>query len=168
LALRHTLEWGLVLAALAADAGPAAADTVRDGERAYVHRHFEEARRIWTPLAEAGDAEAQVSLGLLFDLGQGVPEDPATAYKWYRRAAEAGLAKAQFNVAVMEDSGVVGPRDAVAAARWYAKASSPWASSRSVQPSPTLFLGGWCAARYRRGKSLVPRRGPRRADCCSG
>jgi hypothetical protein len=124
LALRHALECGLVLAALAADAGPAAADTVRDGQRAYVHRHFEEARRIWTPLAEAGDAEAQVSLGLLFDLGQGVPEDPATAYKWYRRAAEAGLAKAQFNVAVMEDSGVVGPRDAVAAARWYAKAAA--------------------------------------------
>ena len=124
MALRHALECALVLAALAADAGPAAADTVRDGERAYVHRHFEEARRIWTPLAEAGDAEAQVSLGLLFDLGQGVPEDPATAYKWYRRAAEAGLAKAQFNVAVMEDSGVVGPRDAVAAARWYAKAAA--------------------------------------------
>ena len=124
MALRHALECALVLAALAADAGPAAADTVRDGERAYVHRHFEEARRIWTPLAEAGDAEAQVSLGLLFDLGQGVPEDPATAYKWYRRAAETGLAKAQFNVAVMEDSGVVGPRDAVAAARWYAKAAA--------------------------------------------
>ena len=124
MALRHALECGLVLAALAADAGPAAADTVRDGQRAYVHRHFEEARRIWTPLAEAGDAEAQVSLGLLFDLGQGVPEDPATAYKWYRRAAETGLAKAQFNVAVMEDSGVVGPRDAVAAARWYAKAAA--------------------------------------------
>jgi TPR repeat protein len=114
LALRHVLECGLVLAALAADAGPAAADTVRDGQRAYVHRHFEEARRIWTPLAEAGDAEAQVSLGLLFDLGQGVPEDPATAYKWYRRAAEA----------VMEGSGVVGPRDAVAAARWYVKAAA--------------------------------------------
>jgi Sel1 repeat len=124
LALRHALECGLVLAALAADAGAAAADTVRDGQRAYVHRHFEEARRIWTPLAEAGDAEAQVSLGLLFDLGQGVPEDPATAYKWYRRAAEAGLAKAQFNVAVMEDSGVVGPRNPVAAARWYAKAAA--------------------------------------------
>jgi hypothetical protein len=113
----------LLLAALAANASPAAADTVGDGQRAYDHGLFEEARRIWAPLAKAGDAEAQVSLGLLFDLGQGVPEDPATAYIWYRRAAEAGLAQAQFNVAVMQDSGVVGPRNAVEAARWYAKAA---------------------------------------------
>jgi hypothetical protein len=124
LALRHAVEWGLLLAALAADASPAAADTVGDGQRAYVHGRFEEAHRIWAPLAEAGDAEAQVSLGLLFDLGQGVREDPATAYMWYRRAAEAGLAQAQFNVAVMQDSGVVGPRNVVEAARWYAKAAA--------------------------------------------
>jgi hypothetical protein len=124
LALRHAVECGLLLTALAADASAAAAGTVGDGQRAYVHRRFEEARRIWAPLAEAGDAQAQVSLGLLFDLGQGVPEDPATAYMWYRRAAEAGLAQAQFNVAVMQDSGVLGPRDAVEAARWYAKAAA--------------------------------------------
>jgi hypothetical protein len=122
--LRHAVECGLLLAALAAHASAAAADTVGDGQRAYVHGRFEEARRIWAPLAEAGDAAAQVSLGLLFDLGQGVPEDPATAYMWYRRAADAGLAQAQFNVAVMQDSGLVGPRDAVEAARWYAKAAA--------------------------------------------
>jgi Calx-beta domain/Sel1 repeat len=124
LALRHAVGCGLLLAALAAHASLSAAATVGDGQRAYVHRRFEEARRIWAPLAEAGDAQAQVSLGLLFDLGQGVPADPATAYMWYRRAAEAGLAQAQFNVAVMQDSGVVGPRDAVEAARWYAKAAA--------------------------------------------
>jgi hypothetical protein len=124
LALRHAVGCGLLLAALAAHASLSAAATVGDGQRAYVHRRFEEARRIWAPLAEAGDAQAQVSLGLLFDLGQGVPADPATAYMWYRRAAGAGLAQAQFNVAVMQDSGVIGPRDAVEAARWYAKAAA--------------------------------------------
>jgi TPR repeat protein len=124
LALRRAVEWGLLLAVLAADPGPAAAATVDDGQRAYDQRRFKDARRIWAPLAEAGDAEAQVSLGLLFDLGQGAPANPAAAYMWYRRAAEAGLAQAQFNVAVMLDSGVIGPRNAVEAAGWYAKAAA--------------------------------------------
>lgn len=123
MALRHVVGWGLLLATLAANPSPSAADTVDNGQRAYDQRRFKEARRIWAPLAEAGDAEAQISLGLLFDLGQGVPQDPATAYTWYRRAAEAGLSPAQFNVAVMLDSGVVGPRNAVEAAAWYAKAA---------------------------------------------
>jgi Calx-beta domain/Sel1 repeat len=124
LALRHALKWGLLLVVLAADSGPSAAATVGDGQRAYDNGRFEEARRIWGPLAEAGDAEAQVRLALLFDLGQGVPEDRAAAYLWYRRAAEAGRAQAQFNVAVMQDSGVVGPRNPAEAAKWYAKAGA--------------------------------------------
>jgi TPR repeat protein len=124
LALRHAVGWGLLLATLAADPSPSAAETVDDGQRAYDQGRFEQARRIWAPLAEAGAAEAQVSLGLLFDLGQGVPQDPATAYMWYQRAAEAGLARAQFNVAVMLDSGVIGPRNAAEAAAWYAKAAA--------------------------------------------
>jgi murein DD-endopeptidase MepM/ murein hydrolase activator NlpD len=123
MALRHAVGWGLLFAALAADASSLATGMTGDAQNAYDNGRFEEARRIWVPLAEAGDAEAQFRLGLLFDLGQGVPRDLATAYVWYRRAAEAGLAQAQFNVAVMQDSGLVGPRNAVEAARWYRKAA---------------------------------------------
>ena len=124
MALSHAVGWGLLFAALAADAGSLAAAMTGDAQSAYDEGQFEEARRIWVPLAEAGDAEAQVRLGLLFDLGQGVPKDLATAFMWYRRAAEAGLAQAQFNVAVMQDSGLVGPRNAVEAARWYTQAAA--------------------------------------------
>jgi murein DD-endopeptidase MepM/ murein hydrolase activator NlpD len=123
MALRRAVGWGLLFAALAADASSLAAAMTGDAQSAYDNRRFAEARRIWVPLAEAGDAEAQFRLGLLFDLGQGVPKDLATAYMWYRRAAGAGLAEAQFNVAVMQDSGLVGPRNAVEAARWYRKAA---------------------------------------------
>jgi murein DD-endopeptidase MepM/ murein hydrolase activator NlpD len=124
MALRHAVGWGLLFAVLAADASSLAAAMTGDAQSAYDSGQFEEARRIWVPLAEAGDAEAQFRLGLLFDLGQGVPKDLATAYMWYRRAAEAGLAQAQFNVAVMQDSGLVGLRNAVEAARWYRKAAA--------------------------------------------
>ena len=67
------------IAALAADASSLAVAMTGDAQSAYDNGQFEEARRIWVPLAEAGDPEAQFRLGLLFDLGQGVPKDLATA-----------------------------------------------------------------------------------------
>lgn len=38
--------------------------------------------------AEQGDARAQFGLGLMYDAGQGVPQDDSEAAKWYRKAAE--------------------------------------------------------------------------------
>ena len=56
-------------------------------------------------LAEQGDAEAQISLGIMYDYGRGVPEDDTEAVKWYRKAAEQGVAKAQYNLGVMYTNG---------------------------------------------------------------
>jgi len=38
--------------------------------------------------AEAGDAEAQYSLGVMYAYGEGVPRDKTEAVKWYRKAAD--------------------------------------------------------------------------------
>jgi TPR repeat protein len=122
--LRRALAAGVLLAGLAAAAGASKAATFEDGQRAYDAGRFEEARSTWAPLAEAGDPEAQAGLGLLYDLGQGVPRDAAKAYSWYKRAADAGLARALFNVAVMHDSGTGVPRDTAQAATWYARAAA--------------------------------------------
>lgn len=46
--------------------------------------------------AEAGDAEAQYQLGVLYDLGLGVTKSYAESGKWYLKAAAAGVAEAQF------------------------------------------------------------------------
>ena len=42
--------------------------------------------------AEQGDAEAQATLGVMYQKGEGVPQDYAEAVKWYRRSAEQGRA----------------------------------------------------------------------------
>ena len=39
---------------------------------------------------------AQAILGLMYDTGQGVPQDYAEAVKWYRLDAERGYASAQY------------------------------------------------------------------------
>jgi hypothetical protein len=63
-------------------------------------------------------------LGLLYDLGEGVGQDAAAAYSWYRRAAEAGYVLAEFNLAVMCDSGAGTARNPTEAALWYARAAA--------------------------------------------
>jgi hypothetical protein len=115
--------------------GPARADPVSPdaneeagssdpGQSAYAAGRFIDALRIWRPRAEQGDARAAFGLGLLYDLGEGVGQDAAAAYGWYRRAAEDGYVPAQFNIAVMYDSGVGIARSSTEAALWYARAAA--------------------------------------------
>jgi Sel1 repeat len=94
------------------------------GQSAYAAGRFIDALRIWRPRAEQGDARAAFGLGLLYDLGEGVGQDAAAAYSWYRRAAEAGNVLAQFNLAVMCDSGTGTSRNPTQAALWYARAAA--------------------------------------------
>jgi TPR repeat protein len=49
---------------------------------------FATALREWKPLAEQGHARAQYNMGVMYENGQGVPQDNKTAVKWYRLAAE--------------------------------------------------------------------------------
>jgi Sel1 repeat len=94
------------------------------GQSAYAAGRFIDALRIWRPRAEQGDARAAFGLGLLYDLGEGVGQDAAAAYTWYRRAAEAGYVLAEFNIAVMFDSGTGTERNPTEAALWYARAAA--------------------------------------------
>ena len=48
--------------------------------------------------AEQGDAEAQYTLGGLYDAGHGVVQDYVEARKWYLKAAEQGVAMAQYGL----------------------------------------------------------------------
>ena len=74
--------------------------------------------------AQRGDAQAQNNLGLMYDEGEGVPQDNGEAVKWYRKAAQQGNAKAQFNLALMYDEGRGVPQDYVAAYKWFNLAAS--------------------------------------------
>src|SRR4030095_6251670 len=58
-----------------------------------------------------GDLEAVVTLGNMYESGTVLPEDPAQAAEWYRRAAKEGHAGAQTNLAMMYFEGHGVPRD---------------------------------------------------------
>ncbi len=76
------------------------------------------------PLAEQGVAEAQFLLGVMYDKGQGVPQDYAKAAGWWRKAAEQGDPIAQYDLGVAYHNGEGVPQDYVQAHRWFNLAAS--------------------------------------------
>jgi uncharacterized protein len=109
----------LLLAATGASAGP-----VEDGQIAYQKGDYETALSLWRPLAEQGDAEAQRSLGQMYDFGRGVPRDGAQAIQWYLKAAEQGNAGAQYRLGMKYIYGRKStPDDIVIGLSWFEKAA---------------------------------------------
>lgn len=74
--------------------------------------------------AEAGDAESQFFLGLVYIDGEIVPQDYAEAAKWHRKAAEQGNVLPQYNLGFMYAIGRGVPKDDVQSYFWFSLAAS--------------------------------------------
>ena len=61
-----------------------------EGIEAYKEGNYARALAILSPLAEDGDAEAQIYLGRMHYKGKGTTEDYALAYMWTNLAAASG------------------------------------------------------------------------------
>jgi localization factor PodJL len=72
-----------------------------------------------TQLANAGNAKAELVVGLKYLDGDGVPVNEADAAKWLERAAEAGQPVAQYRLGTMYERGRGVPADAAKAVHWY-------------------------------------------------
>lgn len=95
------------------------ADVFNDAAAAYQKGDYRTAFNLMEPLAEQGDAKAQVGLGYLYSEGEGVPEDDEEAVKWYRLAAEQGHASAQYNLGFMYANGEGVTEDDKEAVKWF-------------------------------------------------
>ena len=84
---------------------------------------YAEAVRWYQMAAERGNAEAQGSLGWMYERGHGVPKDDAEAVRWYHKAAEQGNAVAQHFLGRMYEEGRGVSKDDSEAVRWYRKAA---------------------------------------------
>lgn len=105
----------------------ARAAPIDDALQAVQRKDYAAAVRLLQPLAEGGDARAQVQLGTLHYHGHGVPENDALALQWYDRAARQGHAQAQYllaNLYAFGHAGVPEGHDAMrVAAQWYFEAA---------------------------------------------
>jgi len=68
----------------------AAEDDFAAGGAAYRSGDKEEAFRIWSALAERGDAAAQFNIGRMYATGDGTARDMVEAYKWLLIASRRG------------------------------------------------------------------------------
>ncbi len=136
----------LVLAVAAGlAAGPAARADFDAGLGAYASGDYATAIKEWRPLAEQGDAEAQFSLGEMYDLGRGVAADAEAAAAWYQRAAEQGSARAQAKLGTMFATGHGVPVDGSTAVLWWTKAAE------QGSPAAQMRLG----EAYRKGEGVA-------------
>lgn len=122
----------LVCVCVFAMAGQALADSFSDAKRAYDAGNYAEAVKLFKPLADKGNALAQINLGLMYGKGQGVTQDFQESMKWYRLAAEQGNAQAQTNIGVMYSNGQGVPQDYKEAAKWYRLAAEQGDASAQV------------------------------------
>jgi uncharacterized protein len=99
--------------------GQAIADSLSDANRAYDAGKYAKAAKLFKPLAENGNAGAQINLGLMYYQGKGVPQDYKEAMKWFRLAAENGYAPAQSRLGDMYLNGRGVHRDYKEAGKWF-------------------------------------------------
>lgn len=78
-----------------------------------------EAARLYRKAAEQGDPRAQVALGLMFEVGQGVDTDYAQALFYYRKAKEQGDVSALHSLGTMYERGLGVEKDLSEAATYY-------------------------------------------------
>ncbi len=95
------------------------ADPFSRGKDAYLLGNYLEAATWFRLAAEQGVADAQFILGVMYENGQGVPQDHAEAVRWYRLAAEQGHANAQYNLGVSYVIGEGVPKNYILGYKWF-------------------------------------------------
>ncbi len=104
-------------------AASALAGPLEDGMVAYQEKDYLKAIQLWRPLAQAGDAEAQYRLGIMYAEGRGVAPNDAEAALWFERAAEQGEPMAQYNLGASYAEGSGVRKDMATAAKWFRRAA---------------------------------------------
>ena len=100
----------------------APASHASDSEQAFLAAEagdYGKATAAWSALADAGNAEAQFNLGLMYHSGVVGDVNESEAVKWYQKSAQSGYSKAQEFLAVAYREGWFGlPRDKQQADFW--------------------------------------------------
>ena len=114
---------------LAASAAHALSDSEKEmlmttAVEAYEQQDYATALEKWQTLAEAGNAEAQNNLGILYNQGQGVAQNYAQARAWFEKAAAQGHANAQNSLGFLYAEGQGIAQDYGQARAWYEKAAA--------------------------------------------
>jgi len=93
----------------------------KDEQRA--KEYFARAHELLLKKAEEGDPNAQCDLAIMYECGDGVPQDYEFAVYWYQRAVEKSLDEALCNLGYMHSSGNGIPKNTLLAVKYYKQAA---------------------------------------------
>lgn len=93
---------------------------IEEARDAMEANQFNEAMQLLRPAANAGNADAEELIGILYAMGLGVERDDRRAFEWYLRSAMKGHAGAQSGIGWYYEVGRGLPEiDLVRAYMWY-------------------------------------------------
>lgn len=81
---------------------------IQQAHQAYNNRDFQTAFRLYTELADGGNADAMASLGYMYQNAQGCQADEAKTLALYEKAAELKQPYALYNLAILYMNGIGG------------------------------------------------------------
>ncbi|KAF9160034.1 hypothetical protein DFQ26_005934 [Actinomortierella ambigua] len=91
--------------------------------------------------ARCGSATAQLTLGEMYEQGQGVEASEMEAVNWYRKAAVHGVVKAQVKMGEMYEEGRGVQQDDAEAFRWFRMAAEDGQADAQVKVATWFSLG---------------------------
>ena len=107
-----------------------------------------------TASAIRGDAANQALLGLMYELGEGVPKEYSKAREWFQKSADQGNSYAQYYLGLMYANGIGVATDREKAIEWLqqsAKQRNPFAQFMLG----TMYTGGGISTDYTQGFRLL-------------
>lgn len=139
---------GAALAAGPEPVAPAALieGTFEAGHSAFLAKDYGKALEILEPLAEAGDARAQVTVGIMYDYGHGVAKAPLQALEWYKKAALQDIPVVQHDLGVKYFRGTEIPQDYSEAIKWWRMAAENGLADSQYNLG-LMYARGWGVSR---------------------
>ena len=112
-----------------------------DPRLAFEKGDYQTSYKLWMPIAEQGDPDAENYLGIHYSLGLGVDRDYKKALEWFGKAAKAGHPDAQCNYGDLYNYGLGVPKDNYEAFIWYFAAAQQGHKKAKIQMDSIAALG---------------------------
>lgn len=100
------------------------AEAIRECSSSALAGNWTTAAPVCQRAAAAGDPDAELSLGMMYQRGSGVPGSPTEAYKWFRKASDDGSIRATNYLAWAYANGDGVKRDGPAAIKLFQKSAA--------------------------------------------
>ena len=122
--LRRTIASGLLIVlSFFGGAISAWAGDVDDGDTAFHNGDYVGAIKLLMPLAQQGNAVAELDIGLMYYTGRGMAQDRREATKWFLLSAKQGQVGAQVDLGIAYATGDGVQRSPVQAYVWFGAAA---------------------------------------------